>query len=125
MSFDPTVWRRRSPGDLSVVMPEVSQGDVRAAVENSVRAFPGWQRLSFAERKAALASCRERLKAKQEDLARLIAIEVGKPLREARLELGAVIAKFDLTFSDADRFLADQSVADGPHPAMVRRRARG
>ena len=125
MSSDPTVWRRRSPGDLSVVMPEVSLGDVRAAVERSVRAFPGWQRLGFAERKAALASCRERLKAKQEDLARLIAIEVGKPLREARLELGAVIAKFDLTFSDADRFLADQSVADGPHPAMVRRRARG
>ena len=106
-------------------MPEVSVGNVPAAVERSVRAFPGWQRLSFAERKAALASCRERLKAKQEDLARLIALEVGKPLREARLELGAVIAKFDLSFSDADRFLADQSVADGPHPAMVRRRARG
>ena len=65
------------------------------------------------------------MKAKQEDLARLIALEVGKPLREARAELGAVIAKFDLTFADADRFLADQQIADGPHPALVRRRARG
>jgi acyl-CoA reductase-like NAD-dependent aldehyde dehydrogenase len=125
MSSDPTVWRRRSPGDLSVEMPEVSVGDVPAAVERSMRAFPGWRQLSFEQRKAALAMCRERLKAKQEDLARLIALEVGKPLREARLELGAVIAKFDLAFSDADRFLGDQSVADGPHPALVRRRARG
>ena len=125
MTSDPTVWRRRSPGDLSVEMPEASVGDVPAAVERSKRAFTGWQQLSLEKRKAALALCRERLKAKQEDLSRLIALEVGKPLREARLELGAVIAKFEFTFSDADRFLADQSVADGPHPAMVRRRARG
>jgi len=106
-------------------MPEVSAGDVPMAVERSKRAFRGWQQLSLQERKAALSLCRDRLKAKQEDLARLIALEVGKPLREARLELGAVIAKFDLTFSDADRFLADQEVTDGPNPAMVRRRARG
>jgi acyl-CoA reductase-like NAD-dependent aldehyde dehydrogenase len=125
MISESTVWRRRSPGDLSIEMPEVSAGDVPAAVERSKRAFPGWQRLSLDERKATLALCRERLKAKQEDLARWIALEVGKPLREARLELGAVIAKFDLTFSDADRFLADQSVSDGPYQAMVRRRPRG
>ncbi len=106
-------------------MPEASAGDVPAAVERSKRAFPGWQRLSLDERKATLALCRERLKAKQEDLARWIALEVGKPLREARLELGAVIAKFDLTFSDADRFLADQPVSDGPYQAIVRRRPRG
>ena len=81
--------------------------------------------MSLDDRKAILSLCRDRLKAKQEDLARLIAMEVGKPLREARLELAAVVAKFDLTFSDADRFLADQHVADGPYPAMVRRRARG
>ena len=125
MISGPKVWRARSPGDLSLEMPETSVGDVPAAVERSKRAFPGWRRLSLEERKAALALCRERLKAKLEDLARWIALEVGKPLREARLELGAVIAKFDLTFSDADRFLADQSVTDGPHQAMVRRRARG
>jgi acyl-CoA reductase-like NAD-dependent aldehyde dehydrogenase len=125
MISGPTVWRTRSPGDLSLEMPEASVGDVPAAVERSKRAFPGWQRLSLEERKAALALCRERLKAKQEDLASLVSLEVGKPLREARLELAAVIAKFDLTFADADRFLADRYVSDGPHQAMVRRRARG
>ena len=125
MTSDPTVWRVRSPGDLSVEMPEVSAGDVQGAVERSKRAFGKWRRLGLDDRKAVLSLCRDRLKAKQEDLARLIAMEVGKPLREARLELTAVVAKFDLAFSDADRFLADQDVADGPYPAMVRRRARG
>ena len=125
MASDPTVWRVRSPGDLSVEMPEVSAGDVQAAVERSKRAFGKWRRLGLDDRKAVLSLCHDRLKAKQEDLARLIAMEVGKPLREARLELAAVVAKFDFTFSDADRFLADQDIADGPYPAMVRRRARG
>lgn len=125
MTSDPRVWRVRSPGNLSVEMPGASEGDAGAAVEKSKRAFRAWREAGLEARKAALVLCRDRLKAKQEDLARLIALEVGKPLREARAELGAVIAKFDLTFADADRFLADQQIADGPHPALVRRRARG
>lgn len=123
--MEPPLWRVRSPGDLSVELPEVSAGDVEVAVKRSKRAFEDWRRLGLDERKAVLSLCRDRLKAKQDDLARLIATEVGKPLREARLELAAVVAKFELTFFDADRFLADQEVTDGPHPAMVRRRARG
>jgi acyl-CoA reductase-like NAD-dependent aldehyde dehydrogenase len=125
MTSDPTVWRVRSPGDLSFEMPEAFAGDVPAAVEIAKRAFRQWQRMSLNERKAALSLCRDRLRAKQEDLSRLIALEVGKPLREARLELAAVVAKFELTFSDADRFLTDEDVTDGPYPAMIRRRARG
>ena len=125
MNSDPTVWHVRSPGDLSIEMPGISASDVKTAVEKSKRAFESWHGVGLDNRKAALGLCRERLRAKQETLARLIAMEVGKPLREARHELAAVVAKFDLTFADADRFLIDQEVTDGPHPAMVRPRARG
>lgn len=122
---DPEKWCNRSPGDLSVELEEHSAGNVEAAVQRSLKAGAGWSRASLEERKALLRDCQNRLRERQEDLARLIALEVGKPLREARLELGAVIAKFDLTFADADHFVADQVVEDGPHPALVRRRARG
>ncbi len=122
---DPTVWRLHCPGDLSEELPEVAQGDVEAAVAASQRAFPGWRALSLDERIVILESAQERLKLRQEDLAKLIAQEVGKPLREARLELGAVIAKFDLSFADARRYVADRPVSDGPHPAFIRHRARG
>jgi acyl-CoA reductase-like NAD-dependent aldehyde dehydrogenase len=123
--MEETLWRVRSPGDLSLELPEVSASDVETAVRRSQRAFADWRRLDLDERKRLLSRCRDRLKERQEDLARLIAIEVGKPLREARLELGAVVAKFEIAFLDAERFLTDQEITDGPHPAVVRRRPRG
>jgi acyl-CoA reductase-like NAD-dependent aldehyde dehydrogenase len=122
---DPTVWRLACPGDLSEELPEIAQGNVDAAVAASLRAFPAWRALTLDERMVALRAARDQIKLRQEDLARLISLEVGKPLREARLELGAVVAKFDFVFADAERYIAEQTVTDGPHPASVRHRARG
>ncbi len=122
---EPASWRNRSPGDLSVELDEVTVGNVGAAVVRSREAFVSWSRWEIGERRHALEQCRERLKEKQEELARLIALEVGKPLREARLEMAAVVAKFDLTFADAERYLVEEQVTDGPHPAVIRRRAYG
>jgi acyl-CoA reductase-like NAD-dependent aldehyde dehydrogenase len=121
----PKIWKNRSPGDLSDELPEVAAGDADLSVSRAKAAFPEWRSLSLDGRKAALRACRDRLAARQEELAKLISREMGKPLRESRLELGAVLAKFDLTFADADRFAAEQPVEDGPHPALVRRRPRG
>lgn len=125
METDPKAWRNRSPGDHSRELPEVAASNVFAAANRSASAFPDWKITNLAERKELLTQARDRLKDKQEELATLIALEVGKPLREARLEMGAVVAKFDLTFADADRFWAEEEVRDGPHPAMVRRLPRG
>jgi len=125
MATDPADWRNFSPGDLSFGFPTHSTGDVEAAVSRSCRAFGGWAALSFDERRGYLVACRERLAARSEDLARLISAETGKPLREARLEMGAVVAKFDLTFADGEKYLLDEEVGGGPHPARIRQRARG
>lgn len=125
MAQDPVTWRNRSPGDLAVELPEAHTGDVALTVEASRRAFAAWSATPLQERWTRLQACRERLVARSDDLSALIATETGKPIREARLELGAVIAKFDLAFADAEKFLRDEPVVDGPHPAAIRRRARG
>lgn len=125
MSSHPAVWRNRSPGDLSVELPEVVAGEAGPAVDLACKAFPGWRALTLDERRQALCAARSEIQSRQEDLAALVALEMGKPLREARLELGAVLAKFDLTFADAGRYITEQAVADGPHPASIRHRARG
>lgn len=125
MPKDPDSWTNRSPGDLEKVFPEAFATDVEKAVHCSQRAFAEWSRLTLEQRRHALETCRDRLQARSEDLAILIAAETGKPLREARLEVGAVIAKFDLAFADAEKWAGDETVADGPHPACIRHRPRG
>ena len=125
MTQDPAAWINRSPGDLDFAFSEARRSDVGAAVSRSKQAFRGWSGLSLDGRRSALEACRERLRERTEELARLISRETGKPLREARMEMGGVIAKFDLAFADADRFLREEPVASGPHPAAIRRRPRG
>ncbi len=125
MIKDPQTWRNSSPADLGFVFPEVHSGDLEEAVGKARAAFPKWSALSLDERRAALEKCKEALKDRSEQLAVLISRETGKPLRESRLEMAAVVAKFDLTFADGEKFLRDEVVEDGPHPARVRRRAPG
>jgi len=95
------------------------------AVETASKAAPGWARTPLTRRTELLREAQARLRDEAEDLARLISRETGKPIVEARGEFGAVIAKFDLTIADAEEFVADRPVADGPHPALVRSKPRG
>lgn len=116
---------RRSPGDLSIELPEITAGNVSAAVETAVAASGTWARTPLPERIARLRVAQTALAAAKDELARGIALETGKPLIEALGEVGAVVAKIDLTIADAERYLADEGNLGGPHPAVVRRRSRG
>lgn len=125
MEAEPCEWRNLSPGDLSYEFPSVASGHLTETVARSQKAFGEWSALCLDERRAYLSECRENLQSKAEDIARLISRETGKPLREARLEMSAVIGKFDLTFEDGEKYLRDVQVADGPHPARIRKVPRG
>ena len=125
MENEPRAWQNFSPGDLSFSFPEVACADVSECVAGSVDAFPRWASRSLDERREILSGCRDKLSSAAESLAALIARETGKPIREARLEMAAVVAKFDLTFADGEKYLRDAIVAEGPHPALVRKHPRG
>ncbi len=118
-------WRNRSPGDLSIELPEIFADAVGAAVESAVAASAAWAHTPLPERIARLRVAQSALAAAKEELARGIALETGKPLTEALGEVGAVVAKIDLTIGDAERWLAEEGNLGGPHPALIRRRSRG
>ena len=120
MTSEPRSWQNSSPGDLSFIFPETHAHDLSACVRRSSEAFPSWSRTSLEARREALVQCRANIEKSAPQLAEVISRETGKPLREARLELQAVIAKFDLTFADADGLIAEKPVTDGPPPAAVR-----
>jgi acyl-CoA reductase-like NAD-dependent aldehyde dehydrogenase len=118
-------WTNRSPGDLSIVLPEVVAGDVTSAVERARAAAPAWARVPLSERIERMRAAQQSLSAAKEELARGITIETGKPISEAQGEVGAVVAKIDLTIADAEAHLAERSKLGGPHSASVRQCVRG
>ncbi|MCS7032927.1 MAG: aldehyde dehydrogenase family protein [Phycisphaerae bacterium] len=118
-------WRNHCPGDLSIQLPELHADEVEPALAAASAAADAWARLPLAGRADALRRARGAIEAIQADLARAIALETGKPLGECQGELAAVLAKFELTLADAQRYLSEEVPADAPHPSVIRRRPRG
>lgn len=116
---------RFSPGDLSIEIPTLPDGDVESAVARAHRAFADWRDLSVESRAIHLKNAQSKIDERKDELASGIALETGKPIAEARGELSAVVAKIDLAIADAHRYLAEHVERDNAHPNLVRRRPRG
>ncbi|QOR40075.1 succinylglutamate-semialdehyde dehydrogenase [Billgrantia diversa] len=102
-----------------------SDSQVAAAVEAARGAFPGWARLAFAERLNVVERFREKLEAHREDLARAIASETGKPLWEARTEVGAMIGKVAISVRAYQERTGERSRDVGDTTAVLRHRPHG
>ena len=68
-------------------IPALGAPETERAVAAAQRAFESWRRQSAAERGAILQRWFELILANQEDLARLMTAEQGKPLSESRGEI--------------------------------------
>lgn len=74
-------------------------GGVTAAVARARSAARGWAMTPLAERIAIARAFKGRVEAEAEALARLIAVETGKPLWETRTEAASVAAKVEISIS--------------------------
>jgi succinate-semialdehyde dehydrogenase/glutarate-semialdehyde dehydrogenase len=74
------------------------------------RAAGAWRTTTFAERAAVLRRAGELLRERQDELAHLMALEMGKPLRDGRAEAQKCAACCDYYAEHAEAFLADEEV---------------
>ena len=118
---------KRDPVSGETLWQGVAASDtqVSAAVEAARSAFPGWARLAFAERLSVVESFRERLETHREQLARAIAAETGKPLWEARTEVGAMIGKVTISVRAYQERTGERSRDLGDATAVLRHRPHG
>lgn len=88
-------FERRTPAGDRVVCEgyQASIEQVDSAIQSAKRAFASWSELPLDDRFAVVRRFADVLTEKKEQLARLITIEVGKPLWEARTEVAAAIGK--------------------------------
>ncbi|MFI5246467.1 MAG: aldehyde dehydrogenase family protein, partial [Gemmatimonadales bacterium] len=72
-------------GAKLATVPRARREDVDVAVRSAARAFPAWARLDPNERARILWKAGELVMSKLEELARLEALDTGKPIANARL----------------------------------------
>jgi succinate-semialdehyde dehydrogenase/glutarate-semialdehyde dehydrogenase len=103
-SVDPTTGRTLR------TYAETSAADVSAALEEAHRAQRAWRESSFAQRTTVLKAAAEALRRGRDEHARLMAAEMGKPLRDGRAEADKCAWAAEFYAENADRFLAPQAV---------------
>jgi alpha-ketoglutaric semialdehyde dehydrogenase len=84
-------WR---PDEVVGEFPSSSAEDVAAAVAAAEEAWPGWVKLPAARRCAFLAGAAAAIEGRVEEIAQDMTREMGKPLRESRLEAARAAAIF-------------------------------
>ena len=79
--------RNPATDDVIADVADLGEAEARRAIEAAARAFPAWRKKTAKERAAILRRWFELIMANQEDLARLMTAEQGKPLAETRGEV--------------------------------------
>ncbi len=111
------VYERHNPWRPSEVVgefPKSDAGDVDVAVAAADAAAPAWARLPAPRRGAFLGRAAELIESRVEEIAQDMTREMGKPLRESRLEAGRAAAIFRFFAGEGWRALGqvfEQSVS--------------
>ncbi|SDU31057.1 NADP-dependent succinate-semialdehyde dehydrogenase [Halopseudomonas salegens] len=98
-----------NPADGSVLgsVPNMSTTDARQAITAAEKAQPAWRALSAKERSTVLRRWHALMLAHQDDLALIMTAEQGKPLAEARGEIGYAASFIEWFAEEAKRVYGD------------------
>lgn len=97
-----------STGEPGRTHPHHTAREVTARLDRSSAAFQDWRRSTFDERATYLAEVGEQLRARSEELAWVMAEEMGKPVTAGRSEVEKCAWLCDWMATDGLTFLADR-----------------
>jgi succinate-semialdehyde dehydrogenase/glutarate-semialdehyde dehydrogenase len=99
--------------------PETPPKEVSAILSTAREAFGQWRRTALAERAAPLRRAAALLRERREDLARVMATEMGKPLAQGRAEADKCAWVCDHYAEGAEGFLAPEDVSTDARRSYV------
>lgn len=99
--------RNPATGEVIAQVPECSTIETRRAIIAAAKAWPMWRNLPAIERSQILRTWSELMRMNQEDLARIMTMEQGKPLAEARGEIQYAAAFLEWFSEEAKRVYGD------------------
>ena len=98
---------------------EMTPTDVAGALDAAVSAFHGWRRASFADRAMVIRGVARTLRTRKSELARLMALEMGKPLNQGEGEIEKCATTCDYFAEHAEHFLAPEDVTTEARRSFV------
>ena len=99
-------------GEILAQVAQATPADIESAITGMVQARPILERLPSYKRAEACAHIHRRLTERLEEFARTLALEAGKPIRAARIEIQRAIATFKLASEEATRITGEQLPVD-------------
>src|SRR5207247_8832197 len=99
--------------------PEAADEEVGRILGEAACAAAGWRGSAFAERGERMRRAAALLRERKEDLARLMALEMGKPLAQGRAETDKCAWVCDYYAENAERFLAPETVETDAQKSFV------
>src|SRR5918994_4641313 len=89
---------------------EMSDAELDAALTAAADAFQEWRRASFGDRGAVMRRAAAELRSRKATLARLMAVEMGKPLSQGQGEVEKCAIACEYFAEHAPRLLADEEI---------------
>lgn len=123
-------WKQSSTGDtikiinpateeVFATVPKASKEEVKEAIDAAKSAQPKWEDLSPLQRSSYLFKIAELIEQDRERLARILTMEQGKPLIEARSEIDGAATNFRYYAEFARRIEGDVLPSDYPKQSIM------
>jgi acyl-CoA reductase-like NAD-dependent aldehyde dehydrogenase len=111
-----------NPSEVLGTTPKSGKAEAERAIEAAAKAAPGWKATLPAERGAILSKAADLLESQTDELAELMAREVGKPMVESRAEVARAAAIFRYYGSEGWRLdgIMPPSTRPGIHISSAR-----
>ena len=94
-------------GEVIARHENASQEAVNSAVSSAAESFKTWSGLKHSERKRVLLAWKREISNSAENFAEIIALETGKPIGDARLEVSIAIAHLGWAAKKAEYYLKE------------------
>jgi succinate-semialdehyde dehydrogenase/glutarate-semialdehyde dehydrogenase len=107
-------------GEQLATFPETPAAEVDRVLGAAVAAQRAWARTSFAERAAPMRRAAALLRERSGELAKLMALEMGKPLKDGAAEVAKCASACEWNAEHAERLLAPRVEASDAGKSYVR-----
>src|SRR5436190_333247 len=106
-------------GEIIGTVPKMDRAETRVAIDAAARAFPEWKKRLAKERATIMRRWFDLMMAHQDDLARLMTLEQGKPLTESKGEVAYAASFLEWFGEEAKRVYGDTIPQHQPDKRLI------